>query len=73
MATPISLPPHIVKIVLADAIRKNEVCPITSDNITETNATVTSCGHVFTADAITEWLSLPSSRGQCPVCKQMCL
>ena len=68
-----SLPPHITKIVLADAIRKNEVCPITSDDITETNATVTSCGHVFTTDAIRQWLSTPSSRGLCPVCKQKCI
>jgi len=67
-----ALPPHITKIVLADAIRKNEVCPITSEDITETNATVTSCGHVFTTAAITHWLSLPSSRGLCPVCKQKC-
>jgi len=67
-----SLPTHIIKIVLADAIRKNEVCPITSEDITETNATVTCCGHVFTTTAITHWLSLPSSRNECPVCKQKC-
>ena len=67
-----SLPPHITKIVLADAIRKNEVCPITSEDITETNATVTPCGHVFTTSAITHWLGLPSSKGLCPVCKQKC-
>ena len=71
--THISLPPHITKIVLADSIRKNEVCPITSDDITETNATVTSCGHVFTTNAIKQWLSHPSSRGLCPICKQTCL
>jgi hypothetical protein len=67
-----ALPPHITKIVLADAIRKNEVCPITNDDITETNATVTSCGHVFTSDAIRKWLLTPSSKGLCPVCKQQC-
>ena len=67
-----SLPPHITKIVLADAIRKNEACPITSEDISETNATVTPCGHVFTTAAITHWLTLPSSKGLCPVCKQKC-
>jgi len=67
-----SLPAHITKIVLADSIRKNELCPITSEDITETNATVTPCGHVFTTAAITHWLSLPSSKGRCPVCKQKC-
>jgi len=72
VVTRYSLPPHITKIVLADAIRKNEVCPITSEDISETNATVTSCGHVFTTVAINHWLSLPSSKGLCPVCKQKC-
>jgi hypothetical protein len=73
VAAPVaSLPPHIAKIVLADAIRKNDVCPITSEDITETNATVTPCGHVFTTAAIAHWLSIPSSRGLCPVCKQKC-
>jgi hypothetical protein len=61
-----------VKIVLADAIRKNEVCPITGEDISETNATVTSCRHVFTTAAITHWLSLPSSKGLCPLCRQKC-
>uniref|UniRef100_A0A6C0ANI7 RING-type domain-containing protein n=1 Tax=viral metagenome TaxID=1070528 RepID=A0A6C0ANI7_9ZZZZ len=65
-----SLPAHITKIVLADSIRKNEVCPITSEDISETNATVTPCGHVFTTEAIQQWLSLTSSKGLCPVCKQ---
>ena len=73
VAAPVaSLPPHITKIVLADAIRKNDVCPITSEDITETNATVTPCGHVFTTAAIAQWFSIPSSNGLCPVCKQKC-
>ena len=66
------LAPHITKIVLADSIRKNDVCPITSENITEANATVTPCGHVFTTAAIKHWFSLPSSKGLCPICKQKC-
>jgi hypothetical protein len=64
------IPPHIVKIVLADAIRKNDVCPITSEEITEANATVTPCGHVFCKDALKMWLSQKSSKGLCPICKQ---
>ena len=67
-----TLPAHIAKIVLADAIRKNEVCPITSEEITEANATVTPCGHVFCKSALKEWLSGPISKGLCPVCKQAC-
>jgi Anaphase-promoting complex subunit 11 RING-H2 finger len=67
-----SLPSHITTIVLADAIRKNECCPITSEPITEKNATVTCCGHVFCSDAIDQWLSSPASKGLCPMCKQVC-
>ena len=66
------LPPHIIKLVLANSISKNESCPISCEAITLSNATVTSCGHVFTTGAIKHWLSLPSSKGECPICKQVC-
>ena len=77
MASPVSnpmskLPIHVSKLVLADSISKNEACPISCDPITQENATVTSCGHVFTTEAINHWLSLASSKGLCPVCKQRC-
>jgi hypothetical protein len=66
------LPAHITKLVLADSISKNETCPITCDPINQENGLVTSCGHVFSKDAIKHWLTLPSSKGECPVCKQKC-
>jgi hypothetical protein len=68
-----SLPPHITKIVLADSISKNDVCPITSDIITVSNATVTVCGHVFCSSAIDKWLANPSSKGLCPTCRSLCV
>jgi hypothetical protein len=67
-----SLPPHVASIVLADAISKNEICPISSEAITIENGSVTSCGHVFCKDSIDQWLSISASRGECPVCKQTC-
>jgi hypothetical protein len=66
------LPAHITKLVLADSISKNETCPISCDTISQENGLVTSCGHVFTKHAIKRWLSLPSSKSECPVCKQAC-
>jgi SUMO ligase MMS21 Smc5/6 complex component len=57
-----------VKIVLAESIRKNELCPITSDPITESSS-VTRCGHVFSKDGIEKWLQSPQSKGLCPLCK----
>ena len=67
-----SMPVHVVTIVIADAIRRNESCPISYDDITKENATVTSCGHVFAKNAIRTWLANPSSRNLCPVCKRTC-
>ena len=72
ISTKNSLPQHIIKLVLANSISKNESCPISCEPITQSNSTVTSCGHVFTTVSIKHWLSLPSSKGQCPICKQVC-
>jgi hypothetical protein len=71
-ARPCHLAPHIVKIVLAESIRKNELCPITSDPITE-SSTVTPCGHVFSKDGIEKWLQSSQSKGLCPLCKNYIL
>ena len=65
------LPVHVKNILIADCVAKNETCPISSDDIDLTNSSVTSCGHVFTTDAITRWLAL-SVRKECPACKQAC-
>lgn len=67
-----SLPAHIKRLVVADAISRKEVCPISQEEITEANAAVTSCGHVFEAEGIRTWLATPASRGCCPMCKQHC-
>lgn len=69
---PNPIPVHVVTIIIADAIRRNESCPISCDDITRENAAVTSCGHVFAKTAIRTWLESPSSRNLCPVCKRTC-
>lgn len=65
------LPVHVRRILIADCIAKKECCPISSDDIDLSNSSVTSCGHVFTTEAITRWLTL-SAKKECPVCKQAC-
>ena len=67
-----SLPPHVKHILIADAVRSKNDCAISCDPITLTNAAVTSCGHVFVSSEIKKWLSMESSKGLCPVCKQKC-
>jgi len=67
-----TMPPHVKKLIIADAIRNKESCPISCDEITHENATVTSCGHVFITNEIKRWLSIESSNSLCPVCKQNC-
>ena len=66
------LPIHVKKLIITEAIRNNEACPITSEEITMENAAVTSCGHVFTKGAIQHWLSMASSNNLCPICKIRC-
>ena len=66
------LPAHVAKLILADAISKNEDCPISCEPITLANGSVTSCGHVFCKSSLDDWLSTSASKGACPVCKQTC-
>ena len=64
-------PSHIKQLIIADSISKNEACPITDESITQENACITTCGHVFTKSGLTRWLSV-SSNQSCPVCRQKC-
>jgi hypothetical protein len=66
---PPPMPAHVATLVIRDAIQHGAVCPITMDPIRSGDAAVTSCGHVFNATAIVEWLKRNSS---CPECRQLC-
>ena len=74
MPTPpnVNYPPHIKRLVIADVISRNEACPIMAEPLTHENACMTTCGHVFTKEGIDRWLITPSSKKQCPICKQAC-
>jgi len=67
------IPHHVKKLLVADMISRKECCPISSDYITQENAGVTSCGHVFVLSEIQKWLSIESSKGLCPMCKEKCI
>ena len=66
---PEKIPQRIAWIVAEDACKRGEDCSITLDAITPITAAVTSCFHVFDANAIAKWLeTTPGS--QCPMCKK---
>lgn len=60
------LPKHVQDILLADAVRTKKDCPIAMEPITSENGSVTSCGHIFTKEALSNWLQ---TRDTCPECR----
>ena len=67
-----AFPAHVKRIIIADCISRKDACPISGSDITQENAAVTSCGHVFDAESIKTWLTMASSKQCCPMCKQKC-
>jgi len=67
-----SIPQHIVRAILRDAVMQEEICPITSIEIDIANGAVTSCFHLFEKNAIMKWLLMPGSRDKCPICNSPC-
>lgn len=67
-----SIPQHIIRALLRDAVMQEEVCPITSVELDIANGAVTSCFHLFEKNAIMKWLLMPASRDKCPVCNCPC-
>jgi hypothetical protein len=63
---PNNLPQHIINIVINKAERDKAICPITLDEITSTNSTITSCGHIFNKYALHTWLK---KNKICPECR----
>ena len=62
-------PSHLIPAVLAHAASTGAICPIAMEPITTTNATVTSCGHIFQTAAIHQWLT---DNDTCPECRTTC-
>jgi len=67
-----TIPQHIVRALLRDAVMQEEICPITSTEIDIANGAVTSCFHLFEKNAIMKWLLMPGSRDKCPICNCPC-
>lgn len=61
------LPPHVVRLIMENAVATKALCPITLTPIRFKDATVTPCEHVFNADALRSWTSV--GRRICPECR----
>lgn len=66
---PQPFPKHLTDMVLQKAETDAAICPITMEPIKAAEAAVTSCGHIFQAAAIREWLT---THATCPECRQPC-
>lgn len=62
------LPKFVADALVRDAAAADAICPITMEPITIATAAVTSCFHVFDANAIAIWLV---DHRTCPTCKQV--
>lgn len=60
------LPKFVADALIRDAVAAAANCPITMEPITADTAAVTSCFHVFDANAIAIWLA---DHRTCPTCK----
>lgn len=63
---PIPLPKFVADALIRDAVAAAATCPITMEPITAASAAVTSCFHVFDANAIAIWMV---DHQTCPTCK----
>lgn len=61
------LPPHVVSLLIRDAVSTGTMCPITMEPLTTENAEVTSCGHVFEREALDNWIA--TGHDTCPQCR----
>jgi hypothetical protein len=62
--------PHLVALVLRDAIAAKKVCSITLEPITNDSVCIAPCYHCFSKEAIEEWLLKNST---CPECRERCV
>jgi hypothetical protein len=68
-ARPISkntIPMHVFRSFVDQAIEKKECCPIMLDPLTKENVASPPCGHLFCYDAIVRALKIS---GKCPTCR----
>jgi len=66
---PTPIPKFVADLIIADAVAKAAACPITMEPLKIATAAVTTCFHVFDANAIASWLASDAGNGACAVCR----
>ncbi len=61
--------PHIITLIIENAIRNKECCSVTHDLITKENACITTCAHIFSREGILQALV---EKDKCPLCARKC-
>ena len=69
-ATRLQTKPHLVALVLRDAIAEKKICAISLDPITQDSVCIAPCYHCFSKEAIDAWLLTNST---CPECRERCV
>ncbi len=67
--TPTAVPLFVAETLTEKAILAGETCPISLETLQKGAVAVTSCFHLFQAEALAEWRTKHPS---CPVCKKEC-
>lgn len=63
------MPRYVAELLIKDAVKREELCPITMEPITLETTAITSCFHMFERNGIQTWLL---TKSECPVCKKAC-
>jgi len=63
------MPKHINKLIVMDAMSKEDSCSITFEPLTLTNTSIVSCFHMFDYEAIKKWYETESDH-PCPLCRK---
>lgn len=67
------IPQRIAWLIAEDACKRNDMCPITQEEISPLTSSVTTCFHVFNTEAIASWAARQKDAIlPCPVCRAPC-
>jgi hypothetical protein len=64
-----AVPNRLVELALLGAEASGAICPITTEPIRASHATMTPCGHIFDRAALAAWVAAVATNPICPECR----